>query len=351
MSQTHCWFFTGCAVLDGEQLRAWCAAGPAPPAFSPWGEHAALVVDLASTSGLTDAPLVAAWMKTLVCPVVGVRDLERSRCTQPEHALISAACDVVVDELAAAEHLLERVRRNPVAATSFVDLLRVTEPMPLDAALNVESAVYATLQGGAEYRAWLDALATQPEVATESGPPIIAEREDDELTLMLNRPANRNAMSVEIRDALIEVLRLVEADDSIRRVHLGARGDFFSTGGDLREFGSVPDSARGHLVRLLAVPGRFLARVADRVHIHVHGGCIGSGIEFPAFAGHLSADPQAWFQLPEVGMGLIPGAGGCISIARRIGRQRLGWWGLSGKRIRAELALEWGLIDEICDSP
>lgn len=338
-------------MLDGAQLSAWCAAGPAPQAFSPWGEHAALLIDLASTQGMADAPTVAAWMKSLVCPVIGVRDLERSRCAQAEHALISAACDVVVDELEAGQRLLARVQRNPVAATSFVDLLRVTEHMPLASALNVESAVYATLQGGAEYAAWLDALATQPEVAPESGPAVLAQREGDELKLTLNRPANRNAMSLDMRDGLIEVLRLVEADDSIRRVHLDARGDCFSTGGDLKEFGTLPDSARGHLVRLLAVPGRFLARVSERVHIHVHGGCIGSGIEFPAFAGHLSADPKAWFQLPEVGMGLIPGAGGCISIARRIGRQRLAWWGLSGKRIRAELALEWGLVDELRQSP
>lgn len=341
----------GCAVLDGAQLSAWCAAGPAPQAFSPWGEHAALLVDLASTQGLADAPLVADWMKSLVCPVIGVLDLERSRCTQVEHALISAACDVVVDELDAAERLLERVQRNPVAATSFVDLLRVTEHMPLQSALNVESAVYATLQGGAEYAAWLKGLAVQPQAAQESGPAVMAERDGDTLLLTLNRPANRNAMSVELRDGLIEALRLVEADDSIAQVRLSARGDCFSTGGDLKEFGSVPDGASGHLVRLLAVPGRFLARVSERVHIHVHGGCIGSGIEFPAFAGHISADPKAWFQLPEVGMGLIPGAGGCISIARRIGRQRLAWWGLSGKRIRAEMALEWGLVDELHQAP
>ncbi len=338
-------------MLDGAALSAWCRAGIAPQAFSPWGEHAALVIDLASTQGLADAAAVAAWMKTLVCPVIGVRDGDRSHCAQAEEALISLACDVVVDEPEAAQRLLERIQRNPVAATSFVDLLRVTERMPLDAALNVESAVYATLQGGAEYARWLTTLAEQPEVAHDDGPAVLIQRSDEVLSATLNRPANRNAMSVEMRDALIEMLRLVEADDSIRRVSLQARGDCFSTGGDLKEFGSVPDSASGHLVRLLAVPGRFLARVADRVEVHLHGGCIGSGIEFPAFAGRVSADAKAWFQLPEVGMGLIPGAGGCISIARRIGRQRLAWWGLSGKRIRAERALEWGLIDEICVAP
>lgn len=338
-------------MLDGAALSAWCRAGSAPQAFSPWGDHAALVLDLASTQGLADAAHITRWMKTLVCPVIGVRDSARSHCAQTEEALISAACDVVVDEPEAADRLLRQIERNPVAATSFVDLLRVTEHMPIEPALNVESAVYATLQGGAEYAAWLAGLPEQKPVEAEAGPAVQAEREGDALRLMLNRPGNRNAMSMEMRDALIEVLRLVEADSSIARVSLQAHGSCFSTGGDLSEFGRVPDSASGHLIRLLAVPGRFLAHVAERVEVHVHGGCIGSGIEFPAFAGHLSADPKAWFQLPEVGMGLIPGAGGCVSIARRIGRQRLAWWGLSGKKIRAERALEWGLVDEIRSAP
>jgi enoyl-CoA hydratase/carnithine racemase len=83
------------------------------------------------------------------------------------------------------------------------------------------------------------------------------------------------------------------------------------------------------------------------VTFHLHGACIGSGIELPAFAHHLSVDPKTFFQLPELRFGLIPGAGGCVSIARRIGRHRTAWMALSGKKISARKALEWGLIDEI----
>ena len=81
----------------------------------------------------------------------------------------------------------------------------------------------------------------------------------------------------------------------------------------------------------------------------MHGACIGSGIEFPAFAGRLVAVADAHFQLPELRFGLIPGAGGCVSLSRRIGRQRATWLLLSGKRITARRALEWGLIDAVVD--
>ena len=59
----------------------------------------------------------------------------------------------------------------------------------------------------------------------------------------------------------------------------------------------------------------------------------------------MSAAPGAFFQLPELGMGLVPGAGGTVSLPRRIGRQRTAWLALSGERIDAETALAWGLVD------
>ena len=130
-------------------------------------------------------------------------------------------------------------------------------------------------------------------------------------------------------------------------VTLDALGACFSTGGDLDEFGTAPDPVSGHLVRGLALPGRCLAACAERVTVRVHGACVGSGIEFPAFAGRIVAAPDSWFQLPELGFGLIPGAGGCVSIPRRIGRQRAAWMMLSRARIKAPTALDWGLVDSL----
>jgi enoyl-CoA hydratase/carnithine racemase len=157
-------------------------------------------------------------------------------------------------------------------------------------------------------------------------------------------------MSVEMRDALVEMLELVLLDETITRVEVSGRGGCFSVGGELREFGLATDPAYAHAIRASHNPGRLLAQCADRVCFALHSACIGSGIEIPAFAGHVSATPRSFFQLPELEFGLIPGAGGCVSISRRIGRQRTAWMVLSGKRINADQALEWGLIDEIRDS-
>jgi enoyl-CoA hydratase/carnithine racemase len=78
---------------------------------------------------------------------------------------------------------------------------------------------------------------------------------------------------------------------------------------------------------------------------------VGAGIELAAFAGKLTAREDAFFQLPEVAMGLVPGAGGTVSIPRRIGRQRTAYLALSGLPVDAITARQWGLIDEIREEP
>ena len=81
--------------------------------------------------------------------------------------------------------------------------------------------------------------------------------------------------------------------------------------------------------------------------VRAHGACVGAGTEITAFAGRVIAAPDAFFALPEVRMGLVPGAGGSVSVPRRIGRWRAAWLMLTGERLTAETALRWGLADEI----
>jgi len=66
-----------------------------------------------------------------------------------------------------------------------------------------------------------------------------------------------------------------------------------------------------------------------------------------AFGDHIVAAADTQIALPEIGLGLIPGAGGTISLPRRIGRQRTAWLGLTGQTIDAPTALAWQLVDEL----
>ena len=87
--------------------------------------------------------------------------------------------------------------------------------------------------------------------------------------------------------------------------------------------------------------------MADRVEAHLHGVCFGAGIELTAFAGSIVAAPDTRIALPELSLGLVPGAGGTVSLPRRIGRHRTALLALTGIEVDADTAQGWGLIDRV----
>lgn len=309
-------------------------------AYSALGEPCLVLRSRSGVLDHTDRARVRTWLHQLPCPTIALSG--RAADTQ-----INRACDVVLSDPEDPADLVQGIRANPIAAAVLVQLLRATETLAIEDALAAESLAYATLQAGPEHRRWLKTNVVARHKARNDGPAVAVSRDEDLLTLELNRPANRNAMSVEMRDALNEAFELALADRSIKTVRLSGRGKCFSVGGDLAEFGSVPDPATGHAIRSVALPARLLARCAARVECRVHSACIGAGIELPAFARRVVASKNAFFQLPELQMGLIPGAGGTVSLPRRIGRQRTAYLVLSGERITAREALAFGLVDAI----
>ncbi len=167
------------------------------------------------------------------------------------------------------------------------------------------------------------------------------------MTLVLSDPDTRNAYSAAMRDALVDHLDTCLIDPTAPTVRLRGQGSSFCTGGALNEFGLAQDHDAAHLLRIETSAVKRLWALGERAEAYVHGAVIGSGIEIAAATARLAAHPASWFQLPEIAMGLLPGAGGTVSIVDRIGRHRAAWWMIAGKRIRAVQALDWGLIDAI----
>jgi enoyl-CoA hydratase/carnithine racemase len=175
---------------------------------------------------------------------------------------------------------------------------------------------------------------------------VLVDDDGARVRLTLNRPRLHNAYSAAMRDALVEALRALVAGDE-RPVLLVGAGPSFCAGGDPAEFGSVDDPATAHLIRTTANAAPWMDRLADRLTVRVHGAAVGAGVELAAFAHRVEATDDATFCLPEVSMGLIPGAGGTFSVPRRIGRQRTLAWCLEGATIDAATALAWGLVDQV----
>ena len=275
------------------------------------------------------------------CPVVGVvEQTELHDDARPE------VVDVVVTAEQAAT-VTDAIESNPLAAATLVRLLRHNERVGNADSSFAESLAYSTLQHGSEFQAWLADRPNRNRRRESHGPVVLMERHDDVLRITLNRPHKRNAYSADLRDGLCGALELAMADDSVRRVVLDGAGACFSAGGDLDEFGEATDAGLAHASRMARNAGVLIDCLRDRVEARLHGACIGAGIELPAFAARVVAREDAFFQLPEVGMGLIPGAGGTTSILRRIGRRRLAYMALTGVRVDVPTALDWGLIDAV----
>lgn len=252
----------------------------------------------------------------------------------------------VTDPAAAAEALAGRIGTHPQASIILAQVLRAAPGTDLATGLWNESLAYSTLQRGPELTAWL-AGRDRHLVRAQPGEPVLVERDGPALWITLNRPHVRNAVDVAVRDQLCAALATATADPRVNEVHLGGNGPDFCSGGDLDEFGTTPDPATGHLVRTVRGMARALASVGKPTRAHLHGWCIGAGIEVAALADQIEASDDTTIRLPELEMGLIPGAGGTATIPRRIGRQRTAWLALSGEAIGAATAHAWGLIDRL----
>jgi enoyl-CoA hydratase/carnithine racemase len=254
--------------------------------------------------------------------------------------------DLVVED---ARSVMAAVQANPQAAVTLALVLRASLTLAVPAGLAAESAAYSMLQAGVEFARWrLGASPASPEGSpTRSGAPVLMERAGDWLHVTLNRPGRHNAVDAAVQEGLVEALLVACADPSIERVLFDGAGPSFCSGGDLAEFGTLPDPATAHLVRLTRSPARLLAALGSRLEVRVHGACIGAGIEMAAFAGRVVAAPDTLISLPEVAFGLIPGAGGTVSLPRRIGRHRTAELALGGSPIDAATAQRWGLVDAV----
>jgi Enoyl-CoA hydratase/isomerase len=289
-------------------------------------------------------------------PVVAVGSLTRSSEFWLQHATFTLTEDETDDRRAvtvasiesAIAELADRVDRWPMAAAVCDDVLRSVDPAgPTLGGVVTESLAYSTLQGGPEFARWLAERgpARMPDIAD----PVRVHRDGNTLRIAFNRPQRHNAFSTDARAALLEALTVAQLDLSVDEVVLTGNGPSFCSGGDLAEFGTFSDPASAHLARTRYSPALVLdaltARLGQACRAEVHGQVLGSGLEVAAFCGRVVSRPDAVFGLPELSLGLIPGAGGTVSVTRRIGRWRTAYLVLSGLSVDVQTALTWGLVD------
>jgi len=173
------------------------------------------------------------------------------------------------------------------------------------------------------------------------------EREDDILTLTLNRPEARNALSPELIAALLEAIGDVEQDNSARVLILAGDGKCFCAGMDLK--GVIDDPKKmGGMLRDLSIALRRIRRLAIPTIARVQGAAVGGGCGLMVIADFAVTHPEAKVGYPEVDLGVCPGVV-APWLVRKIGAGRARSTLLGGGTISGEEGFQIGLASHLTE--
>lgn len=177
---------------------------------------------------------------------------------------------------------------------------------------------------------------------------LIYEKSDNIAYVTLNRPQVLNIYNIRMRDNLYEVLQAIRDDPEVRvAIFKGAGEKAFCAGADLSEFLTAPSPVIARQVRFgRDVWGLFLS-IPQPLIAAVHGYVLGSGIEIALCCDIRIASEDARFGLPEVGLGIIPAAGGTQTLPRIIGRGRALEMLLTNRWLTSAEAFQFGLVNRV----
>jgi 3-hydroxyacyl-CoA dehydrogenase len=168
------------------------------------------------------------------------------------------------------------------------------------------------------------------------------ERHDAVAIVTVNSPPV-NALSAAVRKGIADGVKSAQADDSVKAIVIACAGRTFIAGADITEFGKPPQSPSLHEVI------EVIENSSKPVIAAIHGTALGGGLELALGCHFRVATKDAKLGLPEVKLGLLPGAGGTQRLPRAVGPEMAVAMIVGGNPIGAAEALKNGLIEEIVD--
>ncbi|RMN18378.1 hypothetical protein ALQ63_01677 [Serratia plymuthica] len=177
-------------------------------------------------------------------------------------------------------------------------------------------------------------------------PLILQQQQQRVVTLTLHRPEARNALSTPCLEQLVYRLEQADADAGVGAVVIAGAARFFAAGADLRELQQQDLPAA--LADRRPLLWQRLAQFSKPLLAAVNGYALGAGCELALACDLIICGESARFGLPEITLGLIPGAGGTQRLIRCVGKSLAGQMVLTGETINATRALQAGLVSEVC---
>jgi enoyl-CoA hydratase/carnithine racemase len=185
-------------------------------------------------------------------------------------------------------------------------------------------------------------------VAYPEGGPLRIEHRGTALVLTLDRPDRHNALSRALIEALGQAARHAANDPNVRAIVLTGAGEkAFCAGADLKERQALSKDQVREIVRLYRSEFGALDRSPKPVIAAINGVALGGGLELALMCDLRVASAHATLALPETGLAIIPGAGGTQKLPRIVGEARAKELILLNRKLSADEALEWGLVNRV----
>jgi enoyl-CoA hydratase/carnithine racemase len=175
---------------------------------------------------------------------------------------------------------------------------------------------------------------------------VLVHRDGPEARITLNRPAQRNALSLELMREVIAALEELGADASVRAIVIEGAGPAFCAGHDLGEMTGRDLAFYQHVFDVCTQMMQALHRVPQPVIARVHGIATAAGCQLVASCDLAVAADDARFATPGVKIGLFCSTP-MVPLSRAIGRKRALEMLLTGTPIDAATALDWGLLNRV----
>jgi enoyl-CoA hydratase/3-hydroxyacyl-CoA dehydrogenase len=176
------------------------------------------------------------------------------------------------------------------------------------------------------------------------------DREKRIARLTINRPQRANALNFDCYSEISRALDTFEASDEVKCLVITGAGRNFCAGADISMFGAREMEALvNHIGPLVQELLTRIETMSKPVIAAINGACLGGGLELAVACDLRIAKKGAILGLPEVNLGIFPGAGGTQRVTRLIGLARAKELVLMGQNITAEKALDWGLVNAVAD--
>ena len=173
---------------------------------------------------------------------------------------------------------------------------------------------------------------------------ILLSQHDGVLTITINRPEKKNAITREMYAAMADAFEKAASDNDVKVIVIKGEGDSFTAGNDITMFANASEETTQDTVRFM----KALAGASVPVVAQVHGAVVGIGTTLLLHCDFVYCADSTYFSLPFINLALVPEYGSSLLLPKLVGHKKAAEWLMLGDAFDANEALSAGIVNKVC---